>query len=102
METIDLMTKTQYLLQQKFYYFWADRRRILTHDTGVGYCQDDRSKESVQLLKKIANMKINDFPSHIIEEIKNTWESWNSPRLLIDSLNLDEIKEMNLYNIQEG
>ncbi|MBA0792470.1 hypothetical protein Gohar_016967, partial [Gossypium harknessii] len=27
-------------------------------------------------------MKIVDFLSHIIEEIKNTWESWNSPRLL--------------------
>ncbi|MBA0676423.1 hypothetical protein Goari_017900, partial [Gossypium aridum] len=27
-------------------------------------------------------MNIDDFPSHIIEEIKNTWESWNSPRLL--------------------
>ncbi|MBA0777747.1 hypothetical protein Gotri_005726 [Gossypium trilobum] len=26
----------------------------------------------MQLLKKIANMEIDDFPSHIIEEIKNT------------------------------
>ncbi|MBA0746601.1 hypothetical protein Gogos_009104, partial [Gossypium gossypioides] len=26
-------------------------------------------------------MEIDDFPSHIIEEIKNTWENWNSPRL---------------------
>ncbi|MBA0645892.1 hypothetical protein Goklo_013923, partial [Gossypium klotzschianum] len=46
---------------------------------------------------------IDDFPSHIIEEIKNTWENWNSPRLsIIDSLHLDEIEEMNLDNIQEG
>ncbi|MBA0742431.1 hypothetical protein Gogos_015488 [Gossypium gossypioides] len=45
-------------------------------------------------------MEIEDFPSLIIEEIKNTWETWNSPRL---SLNyLDEIEEMNLNNIQEG
>ncbi|MBA0849317.1 hypothetical protein Goshw_014323, partial [Gossypium schwendimanii] len=35
-------------------------------------------------------MEIDDFPSHIIEEIKNTWESLNSLRLSIDSLNLDE------------
>ncbi|MBA0674771.1 hypothetical protein Goari_016350, partial [Gossypium aridum] len=26
-------------------------------------------------------MEIDNFPSHIIEEIKNTCESWNSPRL---------------------
>ncbi|MBA0626534.1 hypothetical protein Godav_004190 [Gossypium davidsonii] len=47
-------------------------------------------------------MKIEDFPSHIIEEIKNTWETWNSPRLSLDSLHLYEIEEMNLNNIQEG
>ncbi|MBA0606917.1 hypothetical protein Godav_019314 [Gossypium davidsonii] len=43
-------------------------------------------------------MEIDDFPSHIIEEIKNTWKSSNSLRLSIDSLNLDEIEEMNLDN----
>ncbi|MFQ6645515.1 hypothetical protein Gotur_020400 [Gossypium turneri] len=47
-------------------------------------------------------MEIDDFPSHIIEEIKNTWKNWNSPRLSIDSLHLDEFQEMNLDNIQEG
>ncbi|MBA0793121.1 hypothetical protein Gohar_017553 [Gossypium harknessii] len=56
----------------------------------------------LELLKMIADMEIDDFPSHIIEEIKNTWETWNSPRLSIDSLHLDEIEEMNLDNIQEG
>ncbi|MBA0612701.1 hypothetical protein Godav_013277 [Gossypium davidsonii] len=50
----------------------------------------------------IVDMEINDFPSHIIEEIKNTWENWNSPRLSIDLLHLDEVEEMNLDNIQEG
>ncbi|MBA0629205.1 hypothetical protein Godav_023797 [Gossypium davidsonii] len=29
----------------------------------------------MQLLKMIANMEIDDFLSHIIEEIKNTWET---------------------------
>ncbi|MBA0692600.1 hypothetical protein Goari_010150, partial [Gossypium aridum] len=52
------MTKAQYLLQQKSYCFWTDGRRILTYGAGAGYRQDDRSKESVQLLKKIADMEI--------------------------------------------
>ncbi|MFQ6644841.1 hypothetical protein Gotur_018848, partial [Gossypium turneri] len=67
---IDLMTKAQYLLQQKTYSLWTDGRRILAHDTGN--TQDDRDEESVQLLKKTADMEIDDFLSHIIEEIKNT------------------------------
>ncbi|MBA0626842.1 hypothetical protein Godav_004429 [Gossypium davidsonii] len=61
-----------------------------------------RDEEFVQLLKKVAEMKIEDFSSHIVEEIKNTWETWNSPRLALNSLHLDEIEEMNLDNIQEG
>ncbi|MFQ6626310.1 hypothetical protein Gotur_004760 [Gossypium turneri] len=48
----------------------TDGRRILAYDTGNS--QEDRDKESVQLLKMAANMEIDDFPSHIIEEIKNT------------------------------
>ncbi|MBA0726535.1 hypothetical protein Golax_002358 [Gossypium laxum] len=47
-------------------------------------------------------MEIEEFPSHITEKIKNTWETWNSPpRLSLDSLHLDEIEEMNLNNMQE-
>ncbi|MBA0624930.1 hypothetical protein Godav_010198 [Gossypium davidsonii] len=83
------MTKAQYLLQQNS--LWTDGRRILAYDIGVRYTQDDRNNESVQLLKKIADMEIDDFPSYIIEEIKNTWENWNSLRLSIYSLHLDEI-----------
>ncbi|MFQ6654940.1 hypothetical protein Gotur_025708 [Gossypium turneri] len=42
-------------------------------------------------------MELEEFPSHIIEKIKYTWETWNSPpRLSSDSLHLDEIEEMNL------
>ncbi|MBA0779844.1 hypothetical protein Gotri_004043 [Gossypium trilobum] len=67
------MTKAQYLLQQKTYSLWIDGRRILTYDTGN--TQDGRDEESMQLLKKIADMEIDDFPSHIIGEIKNTWEN---------------------------
>ncbi|MBA0747036.1 hypothetical protein Gogos_009504 [Gossypium gossypioides] len=47
-------------------------------------------------------MEIEDFPSHILEEIRSTWETWNSsPRLSLNSLYLDDIEEMNLDNIQE-
>ncbi|MBA0711702.1 hypothetical protein Golax_010854, partial [Gossypium laxum] len=70
---IYLMTKTQYLLQQKTYKLWTDGRRILAYDTRN--IQDDKDGESVQLLKKIADMEIDDFSSHMIEEVKNTWET---------------------------
>ncbi|KAG8477445.1 hypothetical protein CXB51_030489 [Gossypium anomalum] len=73
---------------------------IVADDTGV--IQKTRDEESVELLKKIADVEIEDFPSEIIEEIKNTWETWNSPILSPDSLHLDEIEVINLDNIQEG
>ncbi|MBA0854661.1 hypothetical protein Goshw_003290, partial [Gossypium schwendimanii] len=59
------MTKSQYLLQQKTCSLRIDGRRILAYDTGN--TQDDRDKEFVQLLKKIADLEIDDFPSHMIE-----------------------------------
>ncbi|MBA0761719.1 hypothetical protein Gotri_024323 [Gossypium trilobum] len=77
-----------------------DGRRILAYE--IGNIQNDRDEESVRLLKKIVEMEIEDFPSHIIEEIKNMCETWNSPRLSLYSLHLDKIEEMNLVNIQEG
>ncbi|MBA0694296.1 hypothetical protein Goari_004607 [Gossypium aridum] len=74
------MTKAQYLLHQQIYKLWIDGRRILAYDTRN--IQNDRNEESLRLLKKIAEMEIKDFPSHIIEEIRSTWEPWNSlPRL---------------------
>ncbi|MBA0755259.1 hypothetical protein Gogos_019932 [Gossypium gossypioides] len=98
---IDLMTKAQYLLHQEIYKLWIDGRRILVYDTGN--IKNDKDEESLRLLKKIAEMEIEDFPSHIIEEIKSKWETWNSsPRLSLNSLHLDDIEEMNLDNIQEG
>ncbi|MBA0768965.1 hypothetical protein Gotri_017735 [Gossypium trilobum] len=36
-------------------------------------------------------MEIDDFSSHIIEEIKNTCEIWNSPLRLSPELLLDDI-----------
>ncbi|MFQ6667796.1 hypothetical protein Gotur_033699 [Gossypium turneri] len=64
------MTKAQYLLQQEIYKLWTDGRQILAYETGN--IQNDRAEESVRLLKKITEMEIEDFPSHIIEEIKST------------------------------
>ncbi|MFQ6659094.1 hypothetical protein Gotur_028112 [Gossypium turneri] len=63
---IDLITKAQYLLQQKDYQFWTDGRRILTYHTGN--IQDERDEESTRLLKKIAEIEIEDFSSHILEK----------------------------------
>ncbi|MBA0572636.1 hypothetical protein Golob_002963, partial [Gossypium lobatum] len=42
-------------------------------DTGYpnGNIQEDRDEESLKLLKKIADMEIEEFPSYIIENIKN-------------------------------
>ncbi|MFQ6636143.1 hypothetical protein Gotur_013622 [Gossypium turneri] len=74
-------------------------KRIVAYYTGN--IQESRDEESLRLLKKIADIEIEDYSSHILEQIRITWETWNSPRLSSDSLYLDEIEEMNL-NIQEG
>ncbi|MBA0740210.1 hypothetical protein Gogos_013429 [Gossypium gossypioides] len=98
---IDLITKAQDLLQQQIYQLWIDGRRILAYYTKN--IEENRDEESLRLLKKIAEMEIEDFPSHILEEIRSTWETWNSlPRFSFNSLHLDEIEEINLDNIQEG
>ncbi|MBA0733742.1 hypothetical protein Gogos_017723 [Gossypium gossypioides] len=75
-----------------------DGRRVLAYQTRN--IQENRDEESLRLLKKIAEIKIEDFRSHILEEIRSTCETWNSsPRLSFNSLHLDDIEEMNLDNI---
>ncbi|MFQ6652508.1 hypothetical protein Gotur_024334 [Gossypium turneri] len=97
---IGLMTKAQYLLHQQIYKLLTDGKRILAYN--IENIQNDRDEEFLRLLKKIAEMKIEDFPSHVIKEIESTWETWNSsPRLSLHSLHLDDIEEMNLDNIQD-
>ncbi|MFQ6652863.1 hypothetical protein Gotur_024537, partial [Gossypium turneri] len=54
-------------------------RRILTYHS-LAYHSKERDEESIRLLKKIADIEIEDFPSHILEKIRSTWENWNSPR----------------------
>ncbi|KAH1046732.1 hypothetical protein J1N35_037516 [Gossypium stocksii] len=77
---IDLMIKAQYLLQHNTYILWTDGRRILAYNTERPHQEKD--EESVQLLKKIADMEIDDYP--LTMEIKDTWESWNSPAPSLD------------------
>ncbi|MFQ6640755.1 hypothetical protein Gotur_014348 [Gossypium turneri] len=98
---INLLSQARYLLHDEVYKLWTGGRRILAYPNGN--IQKDRDEESLKLLKKIADMKIEEFSSHIIENIKNAWETWNlPPRLSLDYLHLDEIEEMNLNNMQEG
>ncbi|KAK5842798.1 hypothetical protein PVK06_005194 [Gossypium arboreum] len=78
----------------------TDGKRIVADE--IGNVQNNRDEESIQLLKKIVDMEIDDFPSQIIEEIRITWKLWNAPKLSPDSSHLDEIELMNLDNIQEG
>ncbi|MBA0757989.1 hypothetical protein Gotri_021031 [Gossypium trilobum] len=35
----------------------------------------DKDEESIQLLKKIAEMDIEDFSSPILQQIRSTWEN---------------------------
>ncbi|KAK5845987.1 hypothetical protein PVK06_002250 [Gossypium arboreum] len=94
------MSTAQHVLRHQTYRLITDGRRIIADETGI--IQNNRDEESIRLLKKIDDMEIDDFSSQIIEEIRNTWELWNSPKLSPDSLHLDKIKLMNLDNIQEG
>ncbi|MBA0644112.1 hypothetical protein Goklo_028322, partial [Gossypium klotzschianum] len=66
------MSKAQYLLHQEIYKLWTNGRRILAYQ--IGNIQNDRDEESLRLLKKMVEMEIEDFPSHILEEITSTWE----------------------------
>lgn len=69
---IDLMSTARHVLQDQTYKLSTDGRRIVVDKNSM--IQKSRDEESIQLLKKITDMEIDDFPSKIIEEIKNTWE----------------------------
>ncbi|MFQ6637133.1 hypothetical protein Gotur_012598 [Gossypium turneri] len=63
---IDLMAKARYLLQEKNYYIRTDGRRIMAYYSTIS----NKDEESIQLLKKIAEMDIEDFPPHILQQIR--------------------------------
>ncbi|MBA0681427.1 hypothetical protein Goari_023229 [Gossypium aridum] len=67
---IYIIARTQDLLQQKNYHLWTDRRRILAYYTGN--TQEERDEESLKLLKKIAAIEFEDYPSHILEQIRRS------------------------------
>ncbi|MFQ6622251.1 hypothetical protein Gotur_003127 [Gossypium turneri] len=68
---IDLMAKARCLLQERNYRLRTDGRRIMAYYSRIS----DKDEESICLLKKIAEMDIEDFPPHILQQIKNTWEN---------------------------
>ncbi|MFQ6651231.1 hypothetical protein Gotur_023175 [Gossypium turneri] len=64
------MAKARYLLQERNYYIRTDGRRIMAYYSRIG----DKD-ESIQLLKKIAEMDIEDFSPHILQQIRSIWEN---------------------------
>ncbi|MFQ6645335.1 hypothetical protein Gotur_020683, partial [Gossypium turneri] len=63
---IDLLSQAYNLLHDEVYKLWTDGRRILAFPNEN--IQEERNEESVKLLKKIADMEIEEFSSHIIEK----------------------------------
>ncbi|MBA0577354.1 hypothetical protein Golob_024242 [Gossypium lobatum] len=61
---INLIAKAKYLLQQKDYQFKIDGGRVMTYHSGI---IEEKDEEFTQLLKKIADMEIEDFSSNILE-----------------------------------
>ncbi|MFQ6620355.1 hypothetical protein Gotur_000423 [Gossypium turneri] len=68
---IDLMAKARYFLQERNYQLRTDGRRIMAYYSRIS----DKDEESICLLKKIAEMDIKDFPSHILQQIKTMMEA---------------------------
>ncbi|MFQ6664147.1 hypothetical protein Gotur_031353 [Gossypium turneri] len=65
------MAKVRYLIQERNFRLRTDGRRIMAYYSRIS----DKDEESIRLLKNIAEMHIEDFPSHILQQIKNTDES---------------------------
>ncbi|MFQ6666575.1 hypothetical protein Gotur_032881 [Gossypium turneri] len=65
------MAKARYLLQERNYRLRTDGRRIMAYYSRIS----DKDEESIRLLKTIAEMDIEDFPPHILQQIKNTLEN---------------------------
>ncbi|MFQ6622455.1 hypothetical protein Gotur_001560 [Gossypium turneri] len=79
---VDLMAKAKYLLQERNYQFRTDGRRILAYHSYLIEENDD----GINLLKKIAAMDIEDFPSNILQQIRNTWENYHQDISTIHNL----------------
>nr|KJB75407.1 hypothetical protein B456_012G040300 [Gossypium raimondii] len=66
------MVKAKHILQQKDNQFRTDGRKILAYHS---YLIKEKDDEGIQLLKKIAEMDIEDFPFNILQQIRSTWEN---------------------------
>ncbi|KAK8613701.1 hypothetical protein V6N13_101458 [Hibiscus sabdariffa] len=96
---LHLKAKAQEILSDQSYKYWTDGKRIFVNR----WC--NRSDEAAkQLLKRIADMNLKDYPYEILEGINATWDHWNSPESPASnsSMNLDETEEVNLANAQES
>ncbi|MBA0653924.1 hypothetical protein Goklo_021022, partial [Gossypium klotzschianum] len=65
---IDIVATAQDFLQQEIYQLWTDGKRILVYYTRD--IQENRDEESLRLLKKIVDTEIEDYPSHLLEQIR--------------------------------
>ncbi|MFQ6652332.1 hypothetical protein Gotur_024256 [Gossypium turneri] len=65
------MAKARYLLQERNFQLRTDERRIMAYYSRIS----DKDEESICLLKKIAEMDIEDFSSHILQQIKTMMEA---------------------------
>ncbi|MBA0644040.1 hypothetical protein Goklo_028258, partial [Gossypium klotzschianum] len=68
---IDLIAKAKYFLQEINYQLRTDGRRIIAYYSRIS----DKDEESIRLLKKIAEMDIEDFSSPILQQIRSTWKN---------------------------
>ncbi|MBA0610469.1 hypothetical protein Godav_011314, partial [Gossypium davidsonii] len=73
---IDLMAKAKYLIQERNYRLRTDGRRIMAYYSRIS----DKDEESIRLLRKIADMDIEDFPHYILQQIRSTWENCHQDR----------------------
>ncbi|MBA0624774.1 hypothetical protein Godav_010066 [Gossypium davidsonii] len=62
------MAKAKYLFQQKDYKFKTDGRRILAFHSGI---KEENDEESIRLLKRLADMEIEDFSYDITKKSCN-------------------------------
>ncbi|MFQ6666573.1 hypothetical protein Gotur_032881 [Gossypium turneri] len=91
------MAKARYLLQERNYRLRTDGRRIMAYYSRIS----DKDEESIRLLKTIAEMDIEDFPPHILQQIKNTLENCHQDISTIHHYNHDEDIKVSTYNSDE-
>ncbi|KAK8713943.1 hypothetical protein V6N13_149145 [Hibiscus sabdariffa] len=97
---LHLKSKAQEILSDRSYKYWTDGKRIFVNC----WCNGESDATAKQLLKKIVDMSLEDYPYEILEGINPTWDQWNSSESPVsnNSMNLDKTEEANLANVQES